>query len=377
MVDIEQRLTNLNPAHIAGLRRLSARAAKPSHISVRNSLLSFSSLAETVITHLKNSHIQVLNGLTEPDFARIEAEFGFTFPPDLRAVLSLGLPIGPCFPNWRADTNSRAHIRALLRVPIAAICSQIVRNSFWLKCWGVKPCDTNKALRIGRNALKKVPLMLPLFNHFYIPCNPSLAGNPIFFINENQIYCCGLELSDFFECESLFRCNNEYRIQRSMSEKSAGSGSARIRKPRWVEFWSEAAISSRRNSTSSERYFEISDMKYRSKVPKWVEEYMTSIGSVLKQSGWDEPDISDILNVSGCSLFDDEVGFSDSQAVLDTLLLKTDRFSDSLRKSGWSCEEVTDCLGLEFWLEKEKKLCKELPGEFVKRNGKLVESVSR
>jgi hypothetical protein len=36
-------------------------------------------------------------GLTDDEFARIEDEFGFAFPPDLRAVLSVGLPVGDAF----------------------------------------------------------------------------------------------------------------------------------------------------------------------------------------------------------------------------------------------------------------------------------------
>ncbi|KAF5187834.1 hypothetical protein FRX31_022576 [Thalictrum thalictroides] len=409
MVDVERRITGLNPAHIAGLRRLSARAAAaPSTAvsSVRNGLLSFSFLADTVISHLRNSGIQVLTGLTETEFARTEAEFNFVFPPDLRAVLSLGLPIGPGFPNWRVDNTCRAHLLSLLHLPIAAISSQIGRKSFWLRSWGVRPSDPVKALRIGRNALKKAPILIPLFNHCYIPCNPSLAGNPIFFIDENQVFCCGSELSDFFERESLFQCNEPYRLQRSLSQRttppgssseftrrSSGSSSSsssisisssvrcRSRTPRWVEFWSEAANNLRKrnsscsssNSSSStpDRYFEINDPIFGPKLPICVEKYLQSIGMVLKQNGWNESDVSDMLDVSECGFLEEEVVLLDGQSVLDSLLLKMDRFSDSLQKAGWSCEEVTDTLSLDFWLEKDKgkKPAKQIS---VERIGKLV-----
>ncbi|KAL9326953.1 hypothetical protein ACSQ67_007598 [Phaseolus vulgaris] len=55
MVDVDRRPTGPNPAHLAGLRRLSARAASVSAPTVRNGLLSFSALSEKVITHLRNS----------------------------------------------------------------------------------------------------------------------------------------------------------------------------------------------------------------------------------------------------------------------------------------------------------------------------------
>lgn len=68
----------------------------------------------------------------------------------------------------------------------------------------------------------------------------------------------------------------------------------------------------------------------------------------------------------------------DNQAVLDALLLKTDKFSDSLRKSGWSSEEVTDVFGFDFCLpDKGRKPVKKLSPELVEKIGKLAESVSR
>ncbi|KAF3968373.1 hypothetical protein ACB098_02G163500 [Castanea mollissima] len=397
MVDVDRRMTGLNPAHVAGLRRLSARAAAPSattSLPARNGLLSFSSLADKVLTHLRNSGIQVQSGLSDAEFARSEAEFGFAFPPDLRAVLSAGLPVGPGFPDWRA-TGARLHLRASLDLPIAAISFQIARNTLWSKSWGPRPSDPEKALRVARNALKRAPLLIPIFNHCYIPCNPSLAGNPIFFVDENRIFCCGLDLSDFFERESLFRSSESdpqiLKRQRSVSEKSAGSssnfsrrsldqvGSAGARTPRWVEFWSDAAVDRRRRNSSSssssspERFFEMP----RSEMPKWVEEYIEQIGSVLRSGGWDESDISEIVHVSASGFFEGEMVLLDNQAVLDALLLKADRFSDSLRKAGWSSEEVADALGFDYRPEKERKPAKKLSPELVQRIGKLAESVSR
>ena len=388
----------LNPAHIAGLRRLSARASAPStpaSLPVRNGLQSFSSLADKVRTHLRNSGFQVQPGLSDAEFARAEAEFGFVFPPDLRAILSAGLPVGPGFPDWRC-AGARLHLRASLDLPIAAISFQIARNILWSKSWGPRPSNPEKALRVARNALKRAPLLIPIFNHCYIPCNPSLAGNPIFFIDETRIFCCGFDISDFFERESLFRSSESDPVllkkQRSVSEKSAGSSTnfsrrsldaglvTGLRTPRWVEFWSDAAVDRRRRNSSSsssnsspERYFDIP----RTQIPKWVEEYIEQIGSVLKEGGWGESDIAEIKHVSASGFFEGEIVLLDNQAVLDALLLKADRFADSLRKAGWSSEEVSDALGFDFRPEKEKKLAKKLSPELVEKIGKLAESVTR
>ncbi|CAF2110743.1 hypothetical protein Bca4012_094825 [Brassica carinata] len=402
MVDVDRRMTGLRPSHAAGLRRLSARASAPTTPRVRNSLVSFSSLAHQVISHLHTSRIQVQPGLTDAEFARAEAEFSFSFPPDLRAVLAAGLPVGAGFPDWRSP-GARLHLRAMIDLPVAAVSFQIARNTLWSKSWGPRPSDPEKALRVARNALKRAPLMIPIFDHCFIPCKPSLAGNPVFYIDETRIFCCGSDLSDFFERESVFRGSGLSPVvltkQRSVSEITAVSSSSSSSNfsrmsldsgrvhgsdtPRWVEFWSDAAVDRRRrnsassisssHSSSPERYLDLP----RSETPKWVDEYVNRIGSVLRGGGWSESDVDDIVHVSASGFFEDEMVILDNQAVLDALLLKAGRFSESLRKAGWSSEEVSDALGFDFRPEKERKPVKKLSPEVVKRIGKLADSVSR
>uniref|UniRef100_A0A7C9CK72 Knr4/Smi1-like domain-containing protein n=1 Tax=Opuntia streptacantha TaxID=393608 RepID=A0A7C9CK72_OPUST len=415
MVDVDRRITGLNPAHLAGLRRLSARAASasaslpPTPQPPRNSLLSLSSLANKLITHLHSSGIQVDPGLSDPEVARAEAEFGFAFPPDLKAVLCAGLPVGPGFPDWRSS-RARQHVRAQIDLPIAAISLQIAKNALWSKSWGPRPADPEKALKVARVALKRAPLLIPIFNHCYVPCNPCLAGNPIFYVDENRIFCCALDLSDFFHRDSFSSSGQTLpdretlQKQRSISGSSSSSSSSSTssscstfsrrrsvdsaggRTPRWVEFWSEAAVDRRkRNSNSSCSNYssasspERSLEKPRSETPKWVDEYIGKIGSVLREGGWAESDVSEIVHVSASGFFEcGDMVLLDNQSVLDALLLKADRFSDSLRKAGWSSEEVTDAFGFDFRVaEKEKKPLKKLSPQLVERIGKLAESVSR
>lgn len=398
MVDVDRRMTGLNPAHLAGLRRLSARAsssAPSTPLPPRHSLFSFSSLADKVITHLKSSGIPVQSGLTESEFAVAEAEFGFVFPPDLKAVLSAGLPVGAGFPDWRSTGSGRLQLRASIDLPIASISFHIARNAVWSKSWGPRPSSPEKALKIARNALKRAPLLIPIFNHCYIPCNPCLAGNPIFYVDENRIFCCGFDLSDFFDREStLFhRCPESDNIskQRSIIEKSAASSTNFSRRsldavtggrtPRWVEFWSDAAVDRRRRNSNSSSSSTSSPDRYvdmpRSEMPKWVEEYVRQIGSVLREGGWAESEVSEIVQVSASGFFEGEMVMLDNQAVLDALLLKADRCSDTLRKAGWSSEEVSDALGFDFRPEKERKPAKKLSPEVAERIGKLAESVNR
>ncbi|KAH7850968.1 hypothetical protein Vadar_005322 [Vaccinium darrowii] len=391
MVDVDRRMTGLNPAHIAGLRRLSARAASaPTPPSTSTSLLSFTSLATKLITHLKSSNIQVHPGLTDAEFALAEAEFGFSFPPDLKAVLSAGLPLGPGFPDWRAAANSpsRLHLRSQINLPLAAISFHISRNTLWSKSWGPRPSDPEKALKIARNQIKRAPLLIPIFNHCYIPSNPCLAGNPIFYVDENKIFCCGLDLPDFFDQRSSSDPDQALSKQKSVGSSSDFSrrsiDSVTGRTPRWVEFWSDAAVDRRRrnsNSSSScsssespERFFDIP----RSEPPEWVKEYVEQIGEVLREGGWGESDVDEIVHVSASGFFEGgEMVLLDNQAVLDALLLKADRFSDALLKAGWSGEEVADALGFDFRPEKETRPGKKMSPEMAERIGKLAESFYR
>ncbi|KAL1540906.1 hypothetical protein AAHA92_25190 [Salvia divinorum] len=385
MVDVDRRVTSLNPSHVAGLRRLSARAAAAATPSAPcNSLLSFTSLADKVISDLQNSGVHIQPGLSESELALAEAEFGFAFPPDLKAVLSSGFPYGAGFPDWR---SARVQLRAAIDLPIASVSFHIARNALWSKTWGPRPADPEKAMKIGRNALKRAPLLIPVFDHCYIPCNPCLAGNPIFYVDENRIFCCGFDLADFFERQSP--CP---KIQRSISERSATSllSSSSLADssrrsldagglaPRWVEFWSEAAVDRRRRDSDSSSSSSSSEILPRSEMPEWVGEYVEQVGSVLRRSGWAESDVAEIVHVSASGFFvDGEMVMLDSQSVLDALLLKVDRYSDTLRKAGWSSEEVAEALGFDFRQEEKKKPpTKKLSPELLRRLAKLAESVN-
>ncbi|KAH7373458.1 hypothetical protein KP509_17G057400 [Ceratopteris richardii] len=200
MVDVDRRLNLGQHAHLAGLRRLSARASnrhfKPTANS-RKGCFSFRPLAQVAIDRLHKGKVETTRGLTDGEICRIEATFAFTFPPDLKAILQEGLPVGPGFPDWRSCSTK--HLRLLLNLPITGIIYEVARDRFWLKQWGAKPCSADAAVAIARSALKKAPILIPVYKHCYIPSAPNLAGNPIFFIRQQEVFCCGFDLADFFE----------------------------------------------------------------------------------------------------------------------------------------------------------------------------------
>jgi len=193
-------------AHFAGLRRLSARANKVHNPTKRGSLHkgldSLSVFAEKAILYLKTKHkVPIEKGLSDEELLRIEGAFGFNFPPDLRAVLQQGVPVGVGFPDWRSGGSQQLRMR--LNLPIAGLSFEVSQDRFWCRQWGDKPWDTENAAEIARAKLKKVPLLVPLYGNCYIPSSPDLAGNPVFFVYNSDVFCCGLDLADFFERETF------------------------------------------------------------------------------------------------------------------------------------------------------------------------------
>lgn len=100
------------------------------------------------------------------------------------------------------------------------------------------------------------------------------------------------------------------------------------------------------------------------------------MGDILLKSGWQQTDVTEIVDVSASNTFESELLMLDHQAVFDALLVKADKFSNSLRKGGWSSEEVSEVLGFVREEEQKRPLVK-MPPELVEKFGKLIESVAR
>ncbi|KAJ1289951.1 hypothetical protein BS78_02G204000 [Paspalum vaginatum] len=395
MVDVEHRMAGLAPAaaHAAGLRRLSTRAnagPSPASASPRHGLHSFHAVASGVLSHLRAAGVAVLPGLTDAEFARAEAEFGFAFPPDLRAVLALGVPSGAGFPDWRG----RAGLRAALDLPAAAAALQTARGALWPRCWGRRPADPDRALRLARAAIRRAPVLVPLFDRCYLPCRPGLAGNPVFFVADDRVLCCGVDLLHFFTRESSFQVHQpavDHALAVSASSSPLSAACTRrsldaVQAPRWIEFWSDAASDRRRRDSSSSEASTASSSSSsgcpsppRRSTPRWVDNYLDELGSMLKKGGWRDREVDEMVEVTASGLFDgEEAPAPDSEAVLDALVLKTDRCSDSLRRAGWTSEDVSDALGLDFRRRKARsRPAVRIPPEIAAKVQRLAQALAR
>jgi len=152
-----------------------------------------------VVASLRKTGIEFDTGLTDAEVERTEQRFGFRFPPDLRAFLQTGLPVGEGFPNWRSADE--AELREWLNLPLEGILFDIENNGFWLPEWGPTPPSLDVALQTARQLVRQAPRLIPVYRHRMIPDDPHAAGNPVFSVHQTDIIHYGLDLVDYLQHE--------------------------------------------------------------------------------------------------------------------------------------------------------------------------------
>lgn len=130
------------------------------------------SAADVLRQHPEVAHLEA--GLSDSEIAGVEERFGFTFPPDLRALLQYALPIGPRFLNWRNDDSSDLISR--LKVPLEGIWFDVEHNDFWVAEWGVKPADPVMRFQVVKGVVDAAPRLIPIYIHRFIPSEPAESG---------------------------------------------------------------------------------------------------------------------------------------------------------------------------------------------------------
>jgi hypothetical protein len=157
-------------------------------------------------------------GLSDVEVERVEATFGFRFPPDLRAFLQTEMPIRVeskwgegvfpswrskwaegVFPNWR--NGDQAELQGKLDWPFEGLAFDIEHNDFWLEEWKPKPTNLADTVKIARKHVDAAPRLIPICSHRYLPADPQLAGNPVFSVYQTDIIIYGRNLWDYFKHE--------------------------------------------------------------------------------------------------------------------------------------------------------------------------------
>jgi len=148
---------------------------------------------------LRKSGAQLARGLTDAELDLAETMLDFTFPPDHRLLLSIGVPIGTGWPPWHDPHNPA--LRERLEWPTESIAWEVEHSDAWFLDWGGRPDDPQEAASVARAKLATVPKLAPLYGHRYLPTAPSEAGNPVLSCYQTDVIYYGTNLLNWFECE--------------------------------------------------------------------------------------------------------------------------------------------------------------------------------
>ncbi|WP_424244235.1 hypothetical protein Dip510_001436 [Elusimicrobium posterum] len=194
-----------------------------------------------LINLMKNSEILFEEGLTDKEISAVEDLFSFSFPPDLREFLQTALPIkvdspdkegiiysswAKRFPNWRKALNDKDEKEAIferLSNPLEGLLFDVEHNDFWLEEFGERPINLASKKATLISYFQKVPKLIPLYSHRYLPANPFEIDNPIFSIYQADIIIYGNNLASYFANEFNFNLPEEFKPPKE---------------PKKVSFWS-------------------------------------------------------------------------------------------------------------------------------------------
>ena len=180
---------------------------------------------------LENKEIEILNGLSDEEFEKIEKFYNIKFPKVLRILYKSFLPN---FYNWRDfSENNVKKIKNYLNMPIEGILFDIENNGFWMDCFGEKTENPEqnkaKAEEYLKNAKEEeVPKLIPIYSHRYVPSFPNSIDVPIFSVMGTNIVYYGKNIEEYIGHEF----DNNYNPEQESADIAIIQ----------VPFWSKIAL---------------------------------------------------------------------------------------------------------------------------------------
>ncbi|KAK8716572.1 hypothetical protein V6N13_043878 [Hibiscus sabdariffa] len=309
---------------------------------------SFAAYSKSLIHHLQSLHIPILPGLMDKEFSSIESTFHFTFPPDLRSILREGLPAHPSFPNWRSSSPQQLNI--LLNLPFLSLSRNITLHNFWSHSWGPKPSNPNEALALVQHLFSTAPLLVPIYRNCYIPSTPNVAGNPVFYVDGEEVRILSFDVTSFFQEVEFLRRGGVFKP--FMRRKSNGVNN---KVPAWaataarrIEFWTDVAERGRRLVTRGVTTGWWSGGDERVGDDFGLGGCLEEVFWRLRDGGWSEEEVGEMMMMDGCDrnlnkdkngtrLFVDREDAAWHVRVLSVVLLR----------AGWTREDVVYSLDLD------------------------------
>ncbi|KAK9749693.1 hypothetical protein RND81_02G144100 [Saponaria officinalis] len=289
----------------------------------RKVIFSFTSYANDVISALKSSiAVHVTAGLTPTEITSVESAAGVAFPADLRSILAEGLPVGPGFPNWLS--SSRHQLRLLTTLPILSLVKEVSRRNFWwAPMWGPRPDDDEAAVAVAREFLASVPRLVPVFRHCYIPCEPSISGNPVFYVHGGDVRLLSDDVAEFYKTTPFWRNNSTFRPEAKPPTTTTST--------RKIEFWSDVAEHGGLTRPTWWTGGELGDC-------------LESVARRLRDGGWGEDDVREMMMMDEDG---DDGGGGGGGHMRDREGVERHvrRMWKELVRSGWSVDDVVYSLG--------------------------------
>lgn len=146
---------------------------------------------------------EIAPGLTDAEFDRVEARYGFEFADDHRAFLAVGLPVrqppkpgqtwSSPWPDWRhGDPDA---LRRQLDWPVQGVLNEVECGS-WHSRWGPRP-DPADAVAVARQRLAEAPRMVPVYGHRCLPAGRGTFRHPVLSMWGTDIIRYGEDLADY------------------------------------------------------------------------------------------------------------------------------------------------------------------------------------
>ncbi len=162
----------------------------------------FEKQIQKTIQILRNAEIPLEEGLTNVEMEKAQTFYQIRFPSDLAELLSTVCPASKKFVDWRDFSKQNIErMKTALNWPIEGTLFDVEHNDFWMKSWGEKPESMKDMLKLARKNLKKMPKLIPLYGHRYLPSDPLEAGNPVLSVYQTDIIYYGHDLWNYFQHE--------------------------------------------------------------------------------------------------------------------------------------------------------------------------------
>jgi hypothetical protein len=150
---------------------------------------------------------RIAPGLSDTEIARIEHECQFEFADDHRAFLAAGLPLSEptasgrpgAWPDWR--DGDPADLRDRLDWPVSGVLYDVTHNAFWDSSWGPRPASLDEAERAARAQMRRVPTMIPVYSHRYLPAGRGGYGHAVLSMYQTDIIVYGTDLANYIDHE--------------------------------------------------------------------------------------------------------------------------------------------------------------------------------